>query len=337
MLQTKAELILASKNALTGDLLMTFKLTYPRILLAECNTHSILVKNTASSRAIPTIKHLKNILNNPFIPSYIGEYKSGMQSGEEITGFRRTLLERLWSVSRYAMVGISFLAYRLGAAKQFTNRLTEPWMWVEQISSGTCLENEILLRDHEDAEPHYHELARQKAKIITDVKSYFKEIEGLTAEEIEDTQSEYRPITYKCQVLGIGEWHLPFDMEMDHDIDELVEVTGLSFLDIKKRISVARCAWVSYYMPGATTSRMYNLTAALNTYAKLIVKEPRHLSPAQHVATPLPESVRVGQFCGWLMHRKEIHGESGGDKVVPSITPEQAFEMLDKYKKGINT
>lgn len=316
--QIKCELILASKNAVTGDVIYTFKQTFPKFILAETLTHSVIVKNTASSRAIPTLRMIKDVLNDPVRPISIGSYQSGMQSGAEITGLRRKILEQLWSVSRYAIAGVALLAYRLGAAKQFTNRLLEPWVWTEQISTCTDVENEILLRDHEDAEPHYHELARQKALIIQKVKDTF------------DNDSWYTDVSGRCQVLEIGQWHLPFQMA-NENIEELVNITGLSFIEIQKRLSVARCAWVSYFMPG--TKKMANTQAALHTYAKLIVNEPRHLSPAQHVATPLPESVRVGPFCGWLMHRKEIEGESGGDKVVPSITPEQAFKMLDEYTK----
>ena len=42
--------------------------TFPRIILAEVNTHRMLSKNTSSSRAIPFNKMLEAIQNDPFIP-----------------------------------------------------------------------------------------------------------------------------------------------------------------------------------------------------------------------------------------------------------------------------
>jgi hypothetical protein len=34
------------------------------------------------------------------------------------------------------------------------------------------------------------------------------------------------------------------------------------------------------------------------------------------------------------MFRKELEGESGGDKVVPSVTPDMAKAMLQDYTAG---
>lgn len=343
----KAELVLASKNASTGDILYTFKLTFPRIILAEVNTHTIATKNTASSRAIPTVKQLKNILTNPFIPSSIGKYKSGMQSGEQIAGWRRYLLKEIWKVSRFLMVIASYLCLKLGAAKQFSNRLVEPWMVVEQIWSSTDVSNEMLLRDHPDAEPHYHELARQKNFIIIQVEDYFR------------WDSHWPGVSEKCQVLSHGEWHTPFAQWNDFSLIQdaikkellfpypegwmvknkfgiLIELnfgTRNGFQEIFKALACARCAWISYESP--SPDKLNNIISALLTYHKLILSSPKHLSPTQHVATPLPTSVRVGNFCGWFQHRKEIPGESGGDKVVMSITPEMALQLLKNPKDAI--
>lgn len=346
----KCELVLASKNEKTGDIFYTFKQTFPRIILAEVNTHMIAAKNAASSRAIPTLKQLKNILKDPFIPISIGQYQSGMQAGTEISGPRRWLNEQLWSFSRYFMVFIAWLCYKLGAPKQFSNRLVEPWMWVEQIWSSTDVANELLLRNHWMAEPHYQELAKQKAELIGRIKDHFAGT--YKAPELED----------RLQILKPGQWHLPYvsyeeDLASVSNEIELDAIRwthrGLSIWDEKakyysllpgitsvesllKAVSAGRCAWVSYYMPGDNSKKMSNVLVAIQTYLKLAGSNPKHLSPLMHVATPLPLSVRVGSHRGWLMFRKELSGESGGDEVVISITPKQAKLLLADEARGAN-
>lgn len=44
----KAEIIAHSKRAVTGDEIITYKLTFPRIILSEVNTYKMLEKNTSS-------------------------------------------------------------------------------------------------------------------------------------------------------------------------------------------------------------------------------------------------------------------------------------------------
>ena len=45
--------ILADSINLQGDRLTTMKITFPRFILAEFNTHRMFSRNSASSRAIP--------------------------------------------------------------------------------------------------------------------------------------------------------------------------------------------------------------------------------------------------------------------------------------------
>lgn len=57
----------------------TMVATFPRIILAEFNTHRMFSRNSASSRAIPFKKVLKSVQENPFIPLAWQEDHSGMQ------------------------------------------------------------------------------------------------------------------------------------------------------------------------------------------------------------------------------------------------------------------
>ena len=63
----KAEIVAHSLSP-QGDELISVLCTFPRIILAEVNTHRMLSKNTSSSRAIPFKKMVESVQNNPFIP-----------------------------------------------------------------------------------------------------------------------------------------------------------------------------------------------------------------------------------------------------------------------------
>ena len=60
--------IVAHSLSPQGDELISVLCTFPRIILAEVNTHRMLSKNTSSSRAIPFNKMVEAVQNNPFIP-----------------------------------------------------------------------------------------------------------------------------------------------------------------------------------------------------------------------------------------------------------------------------
>ena len=60
--------IVAHSLSPQGDELISVLCTFPRIILAEVNTHRMLSKNTSSSRAIPFSKMVETIQNDPFIP-----------------------------------------------------------------------------------------------------------------------------------------------------------------------------------------------------------------------------------------------------------------------------
>lgn len=160
-MKVKSELILASKNSVTGVNLYTFVLVYPRVILPEVNTHRMLSRNTASSRAIPSKKQRAKVLHDPFVPISIGANQKGMQAGEELTGWRRTVAIQAWKLTRYAAVAASWVLDKVGAHKQIVNRIVEPWTWTQQIVTCTDLKNFFKLRDHPDAEPHFQALARQ--------------------------------------------------------------------------------------------------------------------------------------------------------------------------------
>jgi thymidylate synthase ThyX len=189
--------------------LTTFVLTYPRIILAEVNTHKMLSKNTASSRAIPSVKMIKDVKENPFIPVYWGKNQSGMQASQELDKDEQLRALDLWLRARDNAVEIAESMLSLGLHKQIANRILEPWCWVTSIVTGTDWENFFALRAHKDAQPEFRVLAEKMLEVY----------------------NESEP-TYLKQ----GEWHTPF-------ADKYAET--LSQED-RLRVATARCARVSY-------------------------------------------------------------------------------------------
>lgn len=62
--------------------LITFEVTFPRIILPEVLTHRMFDRNTSSSRAIPFLTTLEVVNNNPFIPIAWQKDHKGMQGTE---------------------------------------------------------------------------------------------------------------------------------------------------------------------------------------------------------------------------------------------------------------
>lgn len=290
----KAELILASKNAYTGDILWTFRWVYPRMILAEINTHRMLSRNTSSSRAIPNKKQRSKVLYDPFVPVSIGVNQRGMQAGKELGGLRGTLARAVWRGTRYNALLGSWLLDKLGAHKQISNRLIEPWTWTEQIVTATDLANLFQLRNNDMAEPHFHELAKQ-TKAIVDGANF--EI----ARQVLDMRTLFE-----------GDWHLPLIREDDifYNIEDLISNKGNSTEYTSKRVSAARCARVSYYLPTGGRSTVKD---DLELCERLT--SSGHWSPLEHQATPLKESVYCGNLKGWKQFRKEFPFESGQSKL----------------------
>lgn len=141
----KAEIIADSKNEF-GNRITTFVVTFPRIILSEFNTHRMLSRNSASSRAIPFEKMLKSVEENPFIPIRWMKDHKGMQGNEYFTNEDKfefkcknknmcpppieypLLLESDWLSARQNAIVVAKSMSESGLSKQICNRLLEPFM-----------------------------------------------------------------------------------------------------------------------------------------------------------------------------------------------------------------
>lgn len=148
-----AEIIAHSKNY-RGDELVSFILTFPRIILPEVLTHRMFSRNTSSSRAIPFEKMIEVVKNNPFIPVAFQKKHKGMQ-GYEYFGLENfnenrpsdwhefdcdeedvsydEAIRTEWKLYRDEAVENAIRLNSLGVTKQLCNRLLEPFMWCTML------------------------------------------------------------------------------------------------------------------------------------------------------------------------------------------------------------
>lgn len=280
----------------SGIRMTTLEIEYPRFILAELNTHRMLSKNSASSRAIPQKTMHELIKTQPAMPVAWGSNQPGMQAGAELDATQSAAAEGVWLAARDQMLSHSTVLFQTGVHKQLSNRITEPWMQMKTVISGTEWQNLLHLRNHPDAQPEFMELAQQ----------------------IQQALQLHVP-----QQLKPGEWHLPYVVTNRDSQGEVTYWSGdeeLS-LDLALKVSASCCAQVSYRRSDTSVQK------ALDIYYKLVESKPVHASPVEHQATPQPSPTqkvwpqgvthqdRDGQFWsgnlrGWIQYRKLIAGEA---------------------------
>jgi hypothetical protein len=302
MTQINAKIVADSKNEF-GNRLTTMLVTFPRYILAELNTHRMLSKNSASSRAIPFEKMVKSVEENPFIPIAWQKDHKGMQGSEYLTGnFEIEEAKATWLIARDRAIHEAKNLNRIGVTKQLCNRLLEPFMWHTVLISGTEWENFFALRcpeyvfvDTDDVgNPKDKHIFRSKkdyqdknGKKGYDLFDWFKLNQGQAdihmmalAEAMWNAYNESKPKDLKA-----GEWHIPFGDDINMGaIDQAMFGTKYNcntLTDIEIKIATARCARISYTVVGEE-GKEPNYENDINLYDRLAASG--HWSPFEHCA-----------------------------------------------------
>lgn len=297
--------VITDSMSLDGTRLTTFEVRFHRFVLAEFNTHRVFSRNSASSRAIPFPKQLEKIEAFPAIPVSFPAEQRGMQGGEEVEP--RGTVEAAWLLARNDAVTNAKFLHSMGVHKSVVNRLLEPFMWHTAIVTSTAWDNFFRQRCHKDAQPEI----QAPAKLM------------------QQAYNESTPV-----FLREGEWHLPYIQPGEDFMGLTVEVGGClpgvdepeEFerveLEIRKYISAARCARVSYLTHDGARDPLKDLELYDRLVTRDNTEDPEHWSPLEHVATPanwnkhvvdvdglelvLP---KVGNFLGWKQHRIEVEAK----------------------------
>lgn len=273
--EPSAKVILDSTNA-RGDRLTTMEVVMHRFVLAEFNTHRVFSRNSASSRAIPVQKRLDSVRNDPALPLSWPAERPGMQGGDEITGTRLEELVQFWKTQAWNAANAAERAADHGLHKSVVNRILEPFLWHTVVVSSTEWDNFFIQRCSPLAQPEIRVCAEAMLLALTDSKP---------------TELDY------------GMWHMPYLHE-----DELHQFANA---ELAKKISVARCARVSYL----TQDGIRDPAKDVELYERLVTATPPHASPLEHVATPAlnwhaqnERHISRGNFQGWRQLRHEVLG-----------------------------
>lgn len=273
--------ILADSLSPDGVRLTTMEVTFPRIVLAEFNTHRMLSRNSASSRAIPVEKRIAAVHADPFIPAAFGKNQPGMQASTDLLDNEAWWALQAWkNACENALTFAAELA-RLGVHKQLANRLLEPFLWHTVIVSATEWSNFFALRCHKDAQPEIRTVAVM----------------------MRDALESGSPVS-----LHRGHWHLPLV-----DAEEIGDQNRVGSIEFWKKVSVGRCARVSVL----THDGKRDLVADVELCERLQVAG--HMSPFEHVARPLERVDAAHTFCGnfrgWVQYRKELPHEDDFSRI----------------------
>lgn len=200
-------IVLADSVSPQGKRFTTLEIEYPRIILAETNTHRQLSKNSSSSRAIPFNSMIQNLTG---MPVRFGAANAGMQDKGEEYEQEGYYPRGVWNNAKAVAISYAASLKEFGYHKQVYNRLLEPFQMMKTIISGTEWNNFFHLRLDEAADPTIQELARV----------------------MKQAMDRSVPVS-----LEHGQWHLPKVKQKE------LEEHGL---DNAIKMSCARCAAVSY-------------------------------------------------------------------------------------------
>ena len=320
-----AEVVADSLNQF-GERITTMKLVFPRIILAEFNTHRMFNRNSASSRAIPFKKMLKMVKEQPFIPIGFQEDHSGMQGTTYLNGIEFENAVDNWIIARNGAVKEAEVLHNNNVTKQLCNRLLEPFMYHTVLVTATEWENFFELRCPKYQTPVSQTIEPQRSwKDLTNNHSNEDNITLLEenkdniifklqhnkgaaeihimdlAEKMWDVYNESTP-----KQLEVGQWHIPFGDNIN--IEKLFEEIGYENPEerelLKTKIAVARCARISYETLGDNPEINYEKDIKLHDDLLAM----GHFSPFEHCCVVPSEQeyneARKGKEIGWFYNLK---------------------------------
>lgn len=286
----------------SGIRLRTFELEYQRMFHSETMTHRMLSKNSSSTRAIPVARAIQIVEEKTAKPIHWGSNNPGMQSNTELTGAQKEAAEATWTAMRDSVISfVKILSDKDGinGHKQWAGRALETFSFIKVVLTGTELVNLWHLRDHKDAQPEFHELA----KLMQQVSNM-------------STPTLLHP----------GEWHLPYVDLIDGKYFVGSEQVSL---EVARKVSASCAAQCSYRKLDDSIEKAEKVFDMLHVGDDS--GQPAHASPLEHQATPMDDysksfnpdtwqrgithvrrdgSLWSGNLRGWVQFRQLIPNEA---------------------------
>lgn len=330
-IQPKAPLSHLSEETDAGLRVSTIVARFPRCILSEVNTHRVFSRNSASSRARSIKVVIADVMEDPYVPVFT-ENQRGM-GGPIVSSKTQAAARKEWLTTRdfsVARVLSMLLGRRIEVAdlrndgwrnltdeyyqrvyldreevegslnlhKQNVNRLLEPYMWHEAVITSTEWVNFIQLRDHDEADPAIHAMAKLVSRLLDS---------SVPAESV---------------------LHAPFAGELSRKFTEDF-ANGANPLDLFKLAFEA-----ANYSSGASAQVSYRPVADGGTGANPASLAERllamlHLSPFEHAAISsdwlhslgIKESLTSNLSKSWTQHRALVAylQESSGKKTLNDL------------------
>lgn len=354
MIQAK---IVADSITPKGERLTTLEIIMPRYILAESKTHRIisgmleqttvetsiglndeyyLSKNSASSRAIPFNKMVKEVQERPFIPYAWQKDHSGMQGTEYFTSetfigknnntkLYTDVHKETWNQAMQQAIEVAITLNKDGGVtKQLANRLLEPFMYHKVLVSATEWENFFNLRcpsytfHNDDNDKDFVFKSRKEAiKSLgkdnpVEYEGYAKRLEDLSILDwltVNTGQADIHMMFLAEAIydamnesipneLKEGEWHIPYS------VDAKDENQVKQFSDLKRK-GLVKDGWEAQCKISiARCARLSYQTLGDNPvidYEKDlqlydILSKSGHWSPFEHVARVMTNEEYLG-YC----------------------------------------
>lgn len=280
--------VLADSISPGGVRLTTLLACFPRFILAEFNTHRTFSRCSASSRAVPVAKRIAAVRANPFVPEAFGRNRRGMSAAEDLDDVATASAREVWMAQARLACAAAEALSEFGVHKQLANRVLEPFLFHEVVVSATDWDNFWHLRVSAHAQPEMRRTA----------ESMLSAYEGSLPTPLDS-----------------GAWHLPFVEAEDADwaADAAAGALPGPAWDLLARLSVARCARVSYLTHDGRRDRLEDLRLCADLLSN------GHMSPFEHAARVLDQGSYSGSHgnfrAPWVQYRKTIPGEA--DRLRP--------------------
>lgn len=342
----KAEVVADSRNV-SGDRITTMVVTFPRIILAEFNTHRMFSRNSASSRAIPFNKMMESVSVNPFVPIAWQRDHKGMQGIEYMNEKESERLVHEWlSARREAVMRASFMS-GFGSTKQLCNRLLEPFMWHTVIVTATEWENFFALRCPRYEVPFTFD---EETKVFRSKRDVFIHLENARRADKKNpslgtgflpTDEDWRKFNKgqaEIHMMALAEamwdaynestprlldnegWHIPFGDKINGDLlldlidpdgkfSDDVDYTNKLLNDALIKIATARCARVSYTVVGEE-DKPDNYENDFKLHDRLSASG--HWSPFEHCAKSM-KSLSASELTAMVSNHEEVPNNWSGN------------------------
>lgn len=303
-----AKIIADSVSVYTGKRLTTFEIVAHRFILAEINTHKMLSKNSASSRAIPIISAIEEIIKNTAYPLEWRKNQSGMVAAELLDDITINKAKAIWTETRDFVTNKVQELSDLGLHKQWANRLQENFSYQKIIITGTEWDNWFWLRICPTAQPEINKLSSLM------LQEYNKSVP---------------------KILKNGEWHTPY-VSSARDVNDVLRyyTNGIEVdLETALKVSASCCAQVSYRKLDDSLEKAEKVFDMLNL-GSTDEDAKSHSSPVEHSGTPIKSGLfknnkhfsgtwedgithvnkngefGSGNFYGFIQYRQTIPNES---------------------------